>query len=172
MKTRRALVTAAAAAALVLAPSAAFGYGAENYQNKGTVSDSTPAAGETFTVTVKGPASTNVTLTVTTPDSVPADAVTIAGTKSFTKLTDASGNAVFSVTLAQPGTFSLVVTDAASGAVLSTQAVTVAGAAAGTPAALSSTGSNALPIAAGAGALLAVGAGAIVIARRRSEVRA
>ncbi|NKY41245.1 peptidase, partial [Cellulomonas septica] len=157
MKTRRALVTAAAAAALVLAPSAAFGYGAENYQDKGTVSDSTPAAGEAFKVTVKGPAKTNVTLTVTTPGSVPVDSVTIAGTKSFTKLTDAAGNAVFSVTLAQPGTFSLVVTDAASGAVLSTQAVTVAGAAAaaGTPAALSSTGSNALPIAAGAGALLA-----------------
>lgn len=171
MKTRRAFVVAAAAAALVLAPSAAFGYGAENYQDKGTVSDTTPATGEAFKVTVKGPANTNVTLTITTPGSVPVDAVTIAGTKSFSKLTDAAGNAVFSVTLAQPGTFSLVVTDAASGAVLSTQAVTVAGAAAA-PAALSSTGSDALPIAAGAGALLAVGAGAIVIARRRSEVRA
>lgn len=168
MKTRRAIVTAAAVAGLVLAPTAAFGYGAEDYSNDGTVSDTTPAAGESFTVTVKGPANTPVTLTITSnPASLPDSTITIAGTKALTKTTDAAGNATFTVTLAQTGTFTLVVTDAASGAVLSTQAVTVAGAA--TPAALSSTGSNALPIAAGAGALLAVGAGAVVIARRRAQ---
>ncbi|AEE44860.1 hypothetical protein [Cellulomonas fimi] len=168
MKTRRAIVTAAAVAGLVLAPTAAFGYGADDYSNDGTVSDTTPAVGQAFTVTVKGPANTPVTLTVTSnPASLPDSTITIAGTRSLTKTTDAAGDAVFTVTLAQSGTFTLVVTDGASGAVLSTQAVTVAGAAA--PAALSSTGSNALPIAAGAGALLAVGAGAVVIARRRAQ---
>ena len=168
MKIRRTALVAVAAVALALVPSAAFAYGAGDYSNRGTVSDTTPAAGQSFTVTVVGPAGANVTLTITSnPASIPDSAITIAGTKSLTKTTNSSGTAVFTVTLSQAGTFTLVATDTASGAVLSTQAVTVAGAA-GSTGSLSSTGSNALPIALGAGALVLVGAGGVVMARRRS----
>ncbi|WP_421732393.1 peptidase [Cellulomonas sp.] len=167
MKIRRTALVAVAAVALALVPSAAFSYGASDYTNKGTVSDTTPAAGESFTVTVAGPAGASVTLTITSnPASIPDSAITIAGTKSLAKVTNASGVAVFTVTLSQAGTFTLVATDTASGAVLSTQTVSVA-AAAGAAGSLSSTGSNALPIALGAGALVLVGAGGVVVARRR-----
>jgi len=168
MKIRRTALVAVAAVALALVPSAAFAYGAGDYSNKGTVSDTTPALGQSFTVTVVGPAGAQVTLTITSnPASIPDSAITIAGTKSLTKTTNASGTAVFTVTLSQAGTFTLVATDTVSGAVLSSQAVTVAGAA-GAAGSLSSTGSNALPIALGAGALVLVGAGGVVLARRRS----
>ena len=168
MKIRRTALVAVAAVALALVPSAAFAYGAGDYSNKGTVSDTTPALGQSFTVTVVGPAGAQVTLTITSnPASIPDSAITIAGTKSLTKTTNSSGTAVFTVTLSQAGTFTLVATDTVSGAVLSSQAVTVAGAA-GAAGSLSSTGSNALPIALGAGALVLVGAGGVVLARRRS----
>ncbi|KQR12063.1 hypothetical protein ASF78_12880 [Cellulomonas sp. Leaf334] len=118
-------------------------------------------------MTVTGPPNTPVGLTITSnPASIPDSAITIAGTKSLTKTTNASGTAVFTVTLSQAGTFTLVATDGVSGAVLSSQAVTVAGAAGSGN--LSSTGSNALPIALGAGALVLIGAGGVVMARRRS----
>lgn len=170
MNIRRTALVAAAAAALVLAPSAAMAYQAGDYSNKGSISDTTPAVGQSFTVTVTGPANTPVTLTITSnPSSIPDSAITIAGTKSLTKTTNASGTAVFTVTLSQPGTFTLVATDGVSGAVLSTQTVSVAAAAgaAGAAGTLSSTGTNALPIALGAGALVLVGAGGVVVARRR-----
>lgn len=172
---RRKVLIVAAAAALVLAPSAAFGYGAQDYTNKGTVSDSTPAAGESFSVTVQGPGNTPVTLTVTSnPASLPDSAITIAGTKTLTKTTSATGTAVFTVTVTQAGTYTLVAADAASGAVLSTQSLTVAGAAgaAGTTRALPTTGSDALPLGLGAGALVLAGAGAVVVAKRRRGVTA
>lgn len=164
---RRKVLIVAAAAALVLAPSAAFGYGAQDYSNLGTVSDSTPAVGQSFTVTVQGPANTPVSLTITSnPASIPDSAITIAGTRSLTKTTNAAGTAVFTVTLSQAGTYTLVAADGVSGAVLSTQAVTVA-AAGGTNAALPTTGSDALPLGLGAGALVLAGAGAVVVAKRR-----
>ncbi|WP_456844270.1 LPXTG cell wall anchor domain-containing protein [Cellulomonas sp. P5_C6] len=153
MKIRRTALVAFAAVALALVPSAAMAYGSGDYSNKGTVSDTTPAAGVPFSVTVVGPPNTSVTLTIAGG----------SGTKTLTATTNASGTATFSVTLSQAGTYTLVVTDTASGAVLSTQTVTVAG----TSDTLSSTGSNALPIALGAGALVLVGAGGVVIARRR-----
>ena len=83
---RRNILTVAAAAALVLAPTAAFGYGGTDYTDKGTVSDTTPAIGQSFTVTVKGPANASVTLTITSnPASIPDSAITIAGTKSLAR---------------------------------------------------------------------------------------
>lgn len=168
MRLRRLTAAVAIAGALALAPSAAFAYGANDYSNKGTVSDTTPAAGTPFTVTVQGPANTGVTLTITSnPASIPSSAITIAGTKALTKTTNASGSVVFTVTLAQAGSFTLVATDAASGAVLSTQSVTVAGST--TASGLAMTGADPMPIALGAGALVLVGAGAVVfVARRRS----
>jgi LPXTG-motif cell wall-anchored protein len=169
---RRTVLIAAAAAALAIVPTAAFGYGATDYTNTGTVSDSTPAAGVAFTVTVQGPANTSVTLTITSnPASLPDSSITIAGTKSLAKTTNASGVATFTVTLAQSGTFTLVTTDTASGAVLSTQTVTVP-AAASAGAALAATGSNVLPMLLGAGALLVLGTGGIVVAKRRHGAQA
>lgn len=175
---RRTLATAAAAAALVLVPAAAFGYGAGDYTNTGTVSDTTPTVGQAVTITVNGPANTPVTLTITSnPASLPDSAITIAGTRSLTKTTDASGVAAFSVTFnAGDASYTIVATDTASGAVLSTQTVSVGtpGAAAAAAAdarggaGLAVTGSDALPIGLGAGALVIAGAGAVMVAKRRA----
>lgn len=173
MKIIRTVVTAAIAGALALAPTAAFGYGAADYTNTGTASTTTPVVGSSFSITVAGPGNTPVVLTVTTnPTSLPDSAITIAGTKSLTKTTNASGAAVFTVTLSQVGAYTAVVTDGVSGQVLSTQTFTVAGAAAA-GGQLSATGSNALPIALGAGALVLIGAGGLAYAnKRRQDVRA
>ena len=57
---RRTVLIAAAGAALAIVPTAAFGYGASDYSNKGTVSDSTPSIGQGFTVIVHGPAGVGV----------------------------------------------------------------------------------------------------------------
>jgi LPXTG-motif cell wall-anchored protein len=175
MKISRAVATAAIAGALALAPTAAFGYGASDYTNTGTLSDTTPALGESFTITVVGPANTPVMVTLTSnPASIPDAAMQLAGTRSLTKTTNASGVSIFTVTLSQPGTYTGVVTDVASGAVLSTQTVVIAAptaaAAAATGTRLSATGSNAVPIALGAGALLLVGAGGVVYAKKRRQV--
>lgn len=176
MKIRRTVATAVTAVALALAPTAAFAYGAADYTNRGTASDTTPALGESFTITVQGPANTPVNLTITSnPASIPDSAISIAGTRTATKTTAANGVATFTVTLSQAGSYTAVVTDGVSGAVLSTQTFTVAaaasagGAAAGGAGQLSATGSNALPIALGAGALVAAGAGALVVANRRRQ---
>lgn len=172
MKVRHVVAAVTAAAAIALVPTAAFAYGANDYSNKGTVSTTAPAPGSPFTVTVQGPPNTSVTLTITSnPSSIPDSAISIAGTKSLAKTTNASGAATFTVTLAQAGTYTLVVTDTTSGDPLSTQVVTVAGStsAAGS---LASTGSNVLPFALGGGALVLVGAGAVVVARRRAAANA
>lgn len=171
MKIIRTVVTAAIAGALALAPTAAFAYGAGDYTNKGTASTTTPTAGQSFTITVVGPANTPVVLTITSnPASIPDSAITIAGTKSLTKTTNASGAAVFTVTLSQAGSYTAVVTDGVSGEVVSTQTFTLAAvAAAATGGQLSATGSNALPIALGAGALVLMGAGGVVYANKRRQ---
>lgn len=170
-KISRTVAAVALAGALALAPSAAFGYGASDYTNRGTASDTTPAVGQSFTITIVGPPGARVILTITSnPATLPDSAITLAGTRSLAKTTDATGTAVFTVTLNQPGSFTAVATDAVSGEVLSTQTFAVSGAAPGTPSSagqLSATGSNALPLALGAGALLAAGAGSIVYAKRR-----
>ncbi|MBO3088797.1 LPXTG cell wall anchor domain-containing protein [Cellulomonas dongxiuzhuiae] len=174
MKISRTVATAVLAGALALSPAVAFAYGAEDYTNTGTASDTTPAVGESFTITVTGPANTAVVLTVTSnPTSLPDSAISIAGTRSLTKNTDAAGTAVFTVTLTQPGSYTAVVTDGVSGEVLSTQTFSVAatgpGASASAGGQLSATGSNALPIALGAGALLLAGAGGVVYAKKRRQ---
>jgi LPXTG-motif cell wall-anchored protein len=170
---RRNILTVAAAAALVLAPSAAFGYGAQDYVNKGTVSDSTPASGQVLAVTVPNAPGAKVQLTVkSNPESLPDSAITIAGVRTAEKTADAAGNAVFSVTLTQAGTYTIVGTDVATGTTLYNQAVTVAAAAGARAAALPTTGSDALPLGLGAGALVLAGAGAVVVAKRRRGVTA
>ncbi|MBD7917218.1 immunoglobulin domain-containing protein [Cellulomonas sp. Sa3CUA2] len=174
MKISRTVATAAIAGALALAPTAAFAYGASDYTNTGTASDTTPAVGQSFTITVQGPGNTPVVLTITSnPASIPDSAISIAGTRSATKTTNAAGSAVFTVTLAQAGTYTAVVTDGVSGEVLSTQTFTVAAATGGTATAsgsgLAVTGSSTLPIALGAGALVLVGAGGVAYASKRRK---
>lgn len=170
MRVRRAVASAAIVGALVLSPSVAFGYGAEDYTDTGTASTTTPAAGQSFTITVVGPPGADVTLTITSSGNIPDSAIQIAGTKSLTRTTDAAGSAVFTVTLSQAGTYTAVVTDAASGEVLSTQTFQVAGSVAEAPGAdLSSTGSEVLPLALGAGAVLVLGAGAVAYANKRRQ---
>jgi hypothetical protein len=176
---RRAVTTAALAALLVSTPAVAYAYSASEYV--GSVSTTSPAAGSPFTVTIDGPADASVVLTVTsTPASIPDSAIDIAGTKSLAKTTDSAGTAVYAVTLTESGTYSLVATDAVSGAVILSQAVQVASGtssgvlAAGTgtgttrSAVLAVTGSDVAPFALGASALLILGAGAVILRRRRA----
>ncbi|WP_456786662.1 LPXTG cell wall anchor domain-containing protein [Cellulomonas sp. P5_C5] len=166
MNIRRTALVAVAAVALVLAPTAAQAYGAGDYSNTGTVSNASSGG---FTVSLKGPANAPVALEVRSETVASAD-INIAGSKTLTKTTDAAGNVSFQVTVGAAGTYTVVATDPA-GAILSSQTVQ-AGTSTGTAGQLSSTGSNALPIALGAGALVLVGAGGVVLARRRGAVQA
>src|SRR6188768_563252 len=113
MNIRRTALVAAAAVALALAPTAAQAYGAEDFSNTGTVSN-TSADG--FAVSLTGPGNAPVTLTVTSKN-VSDSAIKIAGTKALTKTTDAAGKVTFQVTVGAAGTFTVVATDP-SGAVL------------------------------------------------------
>ena len=162
---RRALLTAAAAAALVAFPAAAMAYDAPGYNT--TVTDPTPAIGQAFTVTTDGNApGEQLTLTVTSnPASISNDSIVVAGSKALAKTADASGNVSWTVTLNAAGTYTLAITNAA-GQLVGDEVVTVA-AAAGP--ALSDTGFDGMPLVLGAGALVALGATAVVVARRRRE---
>lgn len=174
---RRALVVAAAAFALILAPSAAMAYNAPGFTS--SVSDPTPALGAPVTVVISGvKAHEEVTLTISsTPASISNDAIQIAGIKSRTKTARASGVVSFTVTLTAAGSYALSATNAA-GAVISTQTLT-AGAAAAAPAApaafkgsqLSSTGFGGAGLAVGGGVLVLLGAGAVLVARRRKSAK-
>jgi len=167
---RRALLTAAAAAALVALPAAAMAYDAPGYAT--TVTDPTPAIGQAFTLTTDGQtAGETLTLTVTSdPASIGNDKIAVAGSRSLAKTADASGAASWSITLSAAGTYTLAVTNAA-GQLVGDETVTVAAAAVAGPA-LSETGFDGMPLAIGAGALVALGATAVVVARRRREVTA
>jgi LPXTG-motif cell wall-anchored protein len=170
MKISRIAFSALAAGALVLGPTAvAFADTPVTYEAPGvtaTVSDVTPAPGATFTFVIDVPAGvTQVTLTVSAP-GVSSSNIAIAGSKSLTKAA-ADGSATFDVTLNAAGTFTLVATDPATGAVLASQAITVAAPTTGGTGNLASTGSNETPLIAGAAALVVLGAGGVVLARRR-----
>jgi LPXTG-motif cell wall-anchored protein len=173
---RRTLFTAAAAAALVLVPTAA----ATAYQAPGfaiATDDPTPAVGEAFTVTVDGTTpGESYTLAVTTSSSVVTDAVVGDATKV------ATGTSLsWTVRLSDAGSYRLAVTDS-SGALVSDLTVTVAAATAsrggGRTAAdddgemLSDTGFDGMNLAIAAGGLMVIGAGAVVVARRRQETGA
>lgn len=160
---RRAVLVAAAAAALVLAPSAALAYNAPGFSS--SVSDSTPAVGQSTTVTVQGGlANANKVITLVVKSG--------ATTKTFSATANASGVATFTFTLGVAGNYTVQAFSAA-GALVSDQVLTVAaGAAAAAPGGkLSATGFDGLPLAVGGGALVLAGAGAVVIARRRKTVQ-
>jgi len=112
---RRAVLVAAAAVALILAPTAAMAQAPAGF----TVPQANPtAAGVPFKVIASGAkANEAVTLTMT-PD--PAS----IGTRSLTQIANARGVASFVVTLTADGTY-LLVSKSASGVVLTSQTVTV-----------------------------------------------
>jgi hypothetical protein len=112
---RRAVLVAAAAVALILAPTAAMAQAPAGF----TVPQANPtAAGVPFKVIASGAkANEAVTLTMT-PD--PAS----IGTRSLTQIANARGVASFAVTLTKDGTY-LLVSKSASGVVLTSQTVTV-----------------------------------------------
>ncbi|MEE6289271.1 LPXTG cell wall anchor domain-containing protein [Georgenia sp. MJ173] len=176
---RRALAGMLAAALLVFAPSAAFGY-AEDDLNI-SVSTTNPAPGESFTVAVAAPTGTDVTLTISA-DGVSDDAIQIAGTKSLTKIA-VDNQAVFTVTLTEEATFQLVATDADGNVLDSTSIVVGDGGQAGPGAgddgddsaagpSLPETGATATPLLIGAVLLLLVGATALVFNRRGKATKA
>lgn len=173
--TRRTTLTAVSALALIAIPSAAFAYEAPGIDV--TVTDPTPGVGDAITVSIAGAqAGGDVTLTVTSnPASIPNDAITIAGTKSLTKAASQNGVAVFTVAFSESGTYTAVATDAANSMLGDATLVVGGGASAavetqnvdGGP--LAVTGFDGTQLLLGAGALLATGAGAVVVARRRQS---
>jgi len=112
---RRTVLVAAAAVALILAPTAAMAQAPAGF----SISQANPsAAGVPFKVIASGAkANEAVTLTMT-PD--PAS----IGTRSLTQIANARGVASFVVTLTHDGTY-LLVSKSASGVVLTSQTVTV-----------------------------------------------
>ena len=164
---RRTTMVAAAALALVLAPSAAMAYQAPGYST--TTSDSTPAINEAVTITSKGfAAGAACTLTITSnPATISNDAIQIAGTKSSSKTATAAG-CTWTVKLGAAGTYTAAVTNA-QGQLVGDQVLTVAAApaTAAPTRALSATGFDGTELAVGAGALVLAGAGAVLVARRR-----
>ena len=158
--TRRLLFSAGAALALVLAPVAANAYEAPGYDI--TVSDVSPTAGQPFTVALSG-ATPGATYTLTATSS--------GATVQLTSVVDADGNVSFRVTLTTPGTYTLAITNE-DGALVADAIVTVEAASSGGGdnggGELPDTGFDGQILALGAGALVLAGTGAVVVARRRS----
>lgn len=169
---RRALVTAAATAALVALPAVAMAYDAPGYTT--TVSDPTPAIGQAFTVTTDGnDPGQGLTLTVTSdPASVPNSAILVAGSVAVPKTADGSGNASWTVTLNAAGTYTLAVTDSGTGALVGDDVVTVAAAPADPGDALGATGFETSTVALGAAGLVLVGGTIVLLVRRRTRAAA
>jgi len=124
--TRRAVLVAAAAVALILAPSAAMAYSPSTAPSHAAVVVSRPMAepiangGVPFNVRATGArANEAVTLTITR-----RPASTANPRRQMTKNANASGVVEFAVAIAKDGTYSLVSTSA-SGSVLGRQSVTV-----------------------------------------------
>ena len=178
---RRILLVAVAAAAVVLVPSVAMAYNAPGYSS--SVSDSTPVAGQSVTITVQANPNEAIRLVVTSPD----------GVKTFNGTANASGVATFTFAAPAEGTTTIQAFNAA-GKLVSDQTLNVA--AAGNNGGnngdngdnlsptgptdntgnntgnnngdqLSDTGFNGMGLAAGGGALVLAGAGAVVVAKRR-----
>ena len=152
---RRAVLVVAAAVALIVAPAAAMAYAPAGFSVP--VTDPTPAVAVPFTVHATGVnANEAVTLTMT-PD--PAS----IGTKSLTQIANAQGVVDLVVTLTEDGTYVLVATSA-SGAVLSTQTVTVSDHGAVLVAGASATAGTGAGATAGTAASATAGTGASITA--------
>ncbi|GEK21494.1 hypothetical protein CXY01_20140 [Cellulomonas xylanilytica] len=108
---------------------------------------------------------TAITIEVTSADpATPDSAISIAGRQATSKTAGADGVAAGVVTLNAAGTYTILVSNQATGAVLLNQSVSAVARA--TPTELSSTGVDPLPLSLGAAALITVGAGIVVLARR------
>ncbi len=160
---RRAILVAAAAVAVILVPSAAMAYEAPGIST--TISDATPAVGQSGTVIIHGGAANAnqvITLTITGPSG-----------RTLTATSNAAGVARFTFSLSAAGVYTLTATNA-SGAVISTQTITVhpRSAAAGVaPTNLSFTCFEGTGLAVGGGLLILTGAGVVLVARRRKSAQ-
>jgi hypothetical protein len=192
---RRAVMVAAAAVALLLAPAAAVAQAVSPQASAlrtlagpgFAVVGSSPAAGVPFTVRASGArANESVTLTITRHPASNG-----SHPRSLTKSANARGVVEFVVAIAEDGTYELV--SSAGGSTLSRQSVTVvdhgtvivagegaaADSAGSAPAAaprvggrLASTGFPGLGLAGGGGVLVLAGAGLVAVARRRQLAQA
>ena len=173
---RRAILVAAAAVAVILVPSAAMAYTSPTFP--ATVSDTTPAVGQTVTVIIHGgKANANQLITLTIKSGT--------STRVLTARSNAAGVAHFTFKLSAVGVYTLTATNAA-GAVISTQTVTSHAVSAATSHAVSAaavlpgtsslsfTGFEGTGLAVGGGLLVLTGAGVVVVSRRRktAQVRA
>jgi len=159
---RRIVLVAAAAVALILTPSAAMAYEAAGFS--ASVSDSTPASGQSVTVTIDGGianAGKMIKLVITKGDF----------TMSLNARADANGVAKFTFKLDAAGTYKVAAFNEAGALVSDSQVLTVSatGAVTAPPTRdkLSDTGFNAMGLALGGGAFVLAGTGAVVIAKRR-----
>lgn len=183
MKLTRIALSVATTGLLALGPAAAaLAAPGDGYRAPGitvVVTDLSPVVGETFFVIINGQPGEVIILTVSSP-TASSGSITVAGSSAAKKTADASGAARFSVTLTEPGTYTLVATDATTGAVLATQVLTVpaatsvstGGGTAVNTGTLAFTGADAVPVAVGAAALVAAGGGVVLIARRRRRAAA
>jgi len=122
-----------------------------------SVSDSTPAVGSAVTVRVTG-VDPGATVTLKTSDG-----------QTLTATANASGVATFKVTFEAAGNFTAQAF--VNGALVSDQVLTVSAARAGA-AELGQTGFDAAGFAVGGGLLVLVGAGAVVLVKRRQSTKA
>lgn len=152
---RRSILVTAAAVALILAPSAAMAYDAPGYGS--SVSDSTPVAGQSITVTVTGLPNEMIKLVVTSA----------SGVQTYSKRTNSDGKVTFTFTAGAAGIITVQAFNAA-GKMVSDQTITVL-AASGEK--LSDTGFDGMGLAAGGGGLVLLGAGAVLVARRRRSAQ-
>jgi hypothetical protein len=184
---RRIVLFSVAALGLALVPLSATGYDAPPYAT--TVSDSTPAVGQPFTVTTTGiecsvhwllGGCSAATLTITSaPASISDDAITIAGTKSLTKAaqfdyhssTPFAGTVVWTVTLAEPGTYTLTIVRGWQNHEFMSEVTVVVGAS-DDGGRLSDTGFDARLVSGVAGASVIVGVVVVWLGRRRARDRA
>lgn len=180
---KRAFLVAAAAVAFVLSPTAAMAQVAQDFGI--TVSDSTPSACVPFTVNVVG-AGANEPVTLGIHGAQPG----FLDPPALSKNANAIGAVAFSVTLTSPGPWVLEAISS-NGALHSSVTVTVSqesaeacaapragrkvgadGTAGTTPGGqLAFTGFEGMSLAVGGGVLLFVGAGAVVLARRRKSAQ-
>jgi hypothetical protein len=191
---RRALLVAAAAVALILAPSVAMAYNAPGFSS--SVSDPTPAIGQPVTVTLRGGAANagQVIKLVITPKASPRKPDNKSNHSAMTLLNRANAKGVvkFTFKLSAAGAYKVELFNKA-GALLSDQTLTVhrGGAhgngdgdrdgrdnghgdksAASAASRLSIAGLHGIGLAASGGALVLPGVGAMLVARRRRSAKA
>jgi len=179
MKSRL-VATAVTAAALALAPAAAASAAYPPTVITCTINIVITQQGITFTIVCTGfiptPGATALVSVTSRNPATPDSAISISGTKSAEVPINADGTVDARISLTAPGVYDVTVS---AGGVSTTQAVVVPAAGTGTAAGglssatgtaaggLSATGIDVLPLAAGAGAVLLVGTGAVLVARQR-----